>query len=112
MASQEWTEFVPTAVRASFWMRKFSSIVSRAEARTPTDCGPWSSAARRSPVAAAASASSQVAADGLKGVMERHSPQHVGVLSSARLTNEENYLSQKLARTGLQTHSVHSCEAT
>ncbi len=52
------------------------------------------------------------AADGLKGVMERHSPQSVGVLSSARLTNEENYLIQKLARTGLQTHSVHSCEAT
>ena len=48
----------------------------------------------------------------LKGVMERHSPQHVGVLSSARLTNEENYLIQKLARTGLKTHSVHSCEAT
>ena len=55
---------------------------------------------------------SQAAADGLKGVMERHSPQHVGVLSSARLTNEENYLIQKLARTGLKTHSVHSCEAT
>ena len=42
MASQEWTEFVPIAVRASFWMRKFSSIVSRAEARTPIDCGPCS----------------------------------------------------------------------
>ena len=54
----------------------------------------------------------QVAADGLKGVMDRHSPQAVGVLSSARLTNEENYLIQKLARTALQTHSVHSCEAT
>ena len=52
------------------------------------------------------------AAEGLKGVMDRHSPQHVGVLSSARLTNEENFLIQKLARTGLQTHSVHSCEAT
>jgi len=52
------------------------------------------------------------AAVGLKGVMERHSPQAVGVLASARLTNEENYLIQKLARTGLQTHSVHSCEAT
>ena len=44
----------------------------------------------------------QVAADGLKGVMERHSPQAVGVLASARLTNEENYLIQKLARTGAQ----------
>jgi predicted molibdopterin-dependent oxidoreductase YjgC len=53
----------------------------------------------------------QVAADGLQGVMERHSPQHVGVLSSARLTNEENYLIQKLARTGLKTHSGRSAEA-
>jgi predicted molibdopterin-dependent oxidoreductase YjgC len=53
-----------------------------------------------------------IAADGLKGVIERHSPQAVGVLASARLTNEENYLIQKLARTALQTHSVHSCEAT
>jgi predicted molibdopterin-dependent oxidoreductase YjgC len=54
----------------------------------------------------------QVAAEGLKGVIERHSPQAVGVLASARLTNEENFLIQKLARTGLQTNSVHSCEAT
>ena len=52
------------------------------------------------------------AADGLQGVIERHSPQAVGVLASARLTNEENYLIQKLARTGLKTNSVHSCEAT
>ena len=36
----------------------------------------------------------------------------VGVLASARLTNEENYLIQKLARTALKTNSVHSCEAT
>ena len=54
----------------------------------------------------------QVAADGLKGVMERHSAQHVGVLSSARLTNEENYLIQKLTRAVIGTNSVHSCEAT
>ena len=32
--------------------------------------------------------------------------------ASARLTMEENYLIQKLARTALKTHSVHSCEAT
>ena len=44
----------------------------------------------------------EVAATGLKGVMERHSPQSIGVLASARLTNEENYLIQKLARTGLR----------
>ena len=29
-----------------------------------------------------------------------------------RLTNEENYLIQKLARTGVGTNSVHSCEST
>jgi predicted molibdopterin-dependent oxidoreductase YjgC len=52
------------------------------------------------------------AAQGLKGVKERHGPQSIGVLASARLTMEENFLIQKLARTALQTHSVHSCEAT
>jgi predicted molibdopterin-dependent oxidoreductase YjgC len=62
----------------------------------PTD---WGTAIRR-------------AADGLLGVKERHGPQAIGVLASARLTNEENYLIQKLARTGLGTNSVHSCEAT
>ena len=54
----------------------------------------------------------QPAADGLRGVMERHGPQAIGFLSSARLTNEENYLIQKLARTGVGTNSVHSCEST
>jgi predicted molibdopterin-dependent oxidoreductase YjgC len=51
------------------------------------------------------------AAAGLQGVIDRHGPQAVGVLSSARLTNEENYLIQKLTRS-LGTNSVHSCEST
>jgi predicted molibdopterin-dependent oxidoreductase YjgC len=54
----------------------------------------------------------EVAAKGLKEVKERHGPQSIGVLASARLTMEENFLIQKLARTALGTHSVHSCEAT
>jgi predicted molibdopterin-dependent oxidoreductase YjgC len=54
----------------------------------------------------------QVAAEGLKGVKERHGPQAIGVLSSARLTMEENFLIEKLARTAIGTNSVHSCEAT
>lgn len=54
----------------------------------------------------------QAAAKGLREVKERHGPQTIGVLASARLTMEENFLIQKLARTALQTHSVHSCEAT
>jgi predicted molibdopterin-dependent oxidoreductase YjgC len=54
----------------------------------------------------------EVAADGLKGVMERYGSQSVGILSSARLTMEENFLIEKLARTTIGTNSVHSCEAT
>jgi predicted molibdopterin-dependent oxidoreductase YjgC len=53
-----------------------------------------------------------VAAKGLGEVKERHGPQAIGILSSARLTMEENFLIEKLARTAIGTNSVHSCEAT
>jgi NADH-quinone oxidoreductase subunit G len=53
-----------------------------------------------------------VAARGLKEVKDRHGPQSIGFLASARLTMEENFLIQKLARTVIGTNSVHSCEAT
>ena len=53
-----------------------------------------------------------VAAEGLKGVRDRHGPQSIGLLASARLTMEENFLIQKLARAVIGTNSVHSCEAT
>jgi NADH-quinone oxidoreductase subunit G len=52
------------------------------------------------------------AAAGLLRVKREHGAQAVGVVSSARLTMEENFLIQKLARTGVGTNSVHSCEAT
>ena len=48
----------------------------------------------------------------LKKIIAEHGSQSVGFLASARLTNEENYLIQKLARTGVGTNSVHSCEST
>jgi predicted molibdopterin-dependent oxidoreductase YjgC len=54
----------------------------------------------------------QVAADGLDRVKEEHGAQTIGFLASARLTMEENFLIQKLARTVVGTNSVHSCEAT
>jgi predicted molibdopterin-dependent oxidoreductase YjgC len=54
----------------------------------------------------------QAAAAGLEGVRRRHGAQALAVLASARLTNEENYLIQKLARLGMGTNSVHSCEST
>jgi predicted molibdopterin-dependent oxidoreductase YjgC len=54
----------------------------------------------------------ETAAAGLKKVAAEHGPQSLGFLASARLTMEENFLIQKLARTGVGTNSVHSCEAT
>jgi predicted molibdopterin-dependent oxidoreductase YjgC len=54
----------------------------------------------------------QVAAEGLERVKAEHGPQSIGFLASARLTMEENFLIQKLARTVVGTNSVHSCEAT
>jgi predicted molibdopterin-dependent oxidoreductase YjgC len=54
----------------------------------------------------------ETAATGLRRVIEAHGPQSVAFLSSARLTNEENYLIQKLARAVVGTNSVHSCEST
>jgi NADH-quinone oxidoreductase subunit G len=54
----------------------------------------------------------RAAAQGLTRVRDRHGPQAIGFLSSARTTNEECYLVQKLARAVIGTNSVHSCEAT
>jgi predicted molibdopterin-dependent oxidoreductase YjgC len=52
------------------------------------------------------------AAAGLARARDGSGPQSTAVLASARLTVEENFLLQKLARTALKTNSVHSCEAT
>ena len=52
------------------------------------------------------------ASEGLSLVRDRYGPQAIAFLASARLTNEENYLIQKLARGVVGTNSVHSCEAT
>lgn len=49
------------------------------------------------------------AAKGLKKVKEEHGPDAIGVLVSAKCTNEENYLLQKMARAGLGTNNVDHC---
>ena len=54
----------------------------------------------------------QVAADGLRGVAERHGADALGFVSSSRCTMEENYLVQKLARAVFRTNNVHQCAAT
>jgi formate dehydrogenase major subunit len=45
----------------------------------------------------------------LKRIFNQYGPQSVGVLGSARATNEENYLAQKFARAVLGTNNVDCC---
>jgi formate dehydrogenase major subunit len=51
----------------------------------------------------------EAAADGLRRILARDGPDAVGVLGSARATNEENYLVQKFARVAIGTNNVDCC---
>jgi predicted molibdopterin-dependent oxidoreductase YjgC len=42
-------------------------------------------------------------------IREASGPDSIGVLTSARITNEENYLAQKFARAVLKTNNVDHC---
>jgi formate dehydrogenase major subunit len=48
-------------------------------------------------------------AERLRALLERYGPDSVGILGSARATNEENYLAQKFARVVLGTNNVDCC---
>ncbi len=48
-------------------------------------------------------------ARGLTRLIENHGPHAIGLLSSAKCTNEENYLFQKFARAALGTNNVDHC---
>jgi formate dehydrogenase major subunit len=48
-------------------------------------------------------------ADGLNRIGAQYGPDSVGVLGSARATNEENYLAQKFARVVVGTNNVDCC---
>ena len=45
----------------------------------------------------------------LQSIVERHGADSVGVLGSARATNEDNYVTQKFARTVLGTNNIDCC---
>ena len=45
----------------------------------------------------------------LRGILDAHGPQSVGMLGSARGTNEENYVAQKFARVVLGTNNIDCC---
>ena len=49
------------------------------------------------------------AAENLKRIIDKYGPESVGVLGSARGTNEDNYLAQKFARVVLGTNNVDCC---
>ncbi len=48
-------------------------------------------------------------ATGLKKIKSDYGPEAIGVLTSAKCTNEESYLLQKLARAALGTNNVDHC---
>jgi len=48
-------------------------------------------------------------ANRLKGIRDSHGPDSIGVLTSARITNEENYVVQKFARAVLKTNNIDHC---
>lgn len=48
-------------------------------------------------------------AESLKRIKNEYGPDSIGILGSARATNEENYLAQKFARVILGTNNVDSC---
>ena len=45
----------------------------------------------------------------LRAIIERYGPDSIGVLGSARATNEDNFVTQKFARTVLGTNNVDCC---
>jgi formate dehydrogenase major subunit len=45
----------------------------------------------------------------LQRLLEEHGPESIGILGSARGTNEENYLAQKFARVVIGTNNVDCC---
>ncbi len=51
----------------------------------------------------------QVAADALSGIRQDHGPDAIGILASAKCTNEENYLLQKFARAVIGTNNIDHC---
>jgi predicted molibdopterin-dependent oxidoreductase YjgC len=45
----------------------------------------------------------------LREIKSRYGPDSIGVFSSAKITNEENYLAQKLARAVIGTNNIDHC---
>lgn len=48
-------------------------------------------------------------AERLKDIKKKHGADSIGVLTSARVTNEENYIANKFARAALKTNNIDHC---
>lgn len=48
-------------------------------------------------------------ADRFSEIIGKHGPDSIGILVSAKITNEENYLAQKFARAAVGTNNVDHC---
>ena len=46
---------------------------------------------------------------GLREIKEKHGPDSIAMLSSAKCTNEENYLLQKFCRAAIGTNNIDHC---
>ena len=51
----------------------------------------------------------QITAENLKKIGDTYGPDSIGVLVSAKITNEENYLAQKFTRAAIGTNNVDHC---
>lgn len=51
----------------------------------------------------------QLTAERLRDIIDQHGPDSVGVLVSAKISNEDNYLAQKFARAVIGTNNVDHC---
>ena len=51
----------------------------------------------------------QIVADRFADLIQKHGPDSIGVLVSAKITNEENYLAQTFARAVIGTNNVDHC---
>jgi predicted molibdopterin-dependent oxidoreductase YjgC len=54
----------------------------------------------------------ELVADRLKAIKDLYGPDSLGALSSARCTNEENYLMQKFMRAVIGTNNIDHCART
>lgn len=51
----------------------------------------------------------RLVADKLSDIKTKHGPDSIGVLTSARVTNEENYIAHKFTRAVLKTNNIDHC---